>query len=383
MEAIIIHFHEITLKGRNRPLFEKRLFTNIADACGANGIEVGRIHNIGGGFLIDVISGDEQKIRECFKKIPGIANFFLAHKAKDMPELKEKILNELKDKKFDSFRMTASRTDKSLPFTSEDMNKELGAAVAKETGKKVDLERAELNVFVFAFKNEFCFSFGKMKGLGGLPSGISGTAVSLLSGGIDSPVSSLLMLKRGLRLVFAHFHGYPYTSTASKEKAGELAKVLNEYQQGSVLYLIPFGDIQKKITLSVPAPYRIIIYRRMMLRIAEKLAEKEKAKALVTGENLGQVSSQTLDNMAIIQNAVSLPVLRPLLGADKEEIIEKAKEIGTYEISIRPDEDCCTLFTPKNPETHGKEREVLKAESGLDIPGFIDEAVEKAEAINF
>jgi thiamine biosynthesis protein ThiI len=209
-----------------------------------------------------------------------------------------------------------------------------------------------------------------------MPTGVSGRVACLLSGGIDSPVAAYRLAKRGCSVVPIHFHSYPFVTRASQEKVREIAGVLSTYQMRTNLRLVPFGELQRQIVLSVPAPMRVVIYRRFMLRIAERLARDARAKALVTGEAIGQVASQTLENLTVIAAATTMPVLRPLIGMDKEEIIAEAIKIGTYEISIIPDQDCCQLFTPRSPETHARMWQVVKAESGLPVDEMVKAAVD-------
>jgi thiamine biosynthesis protein ThiI len=233
-----------------------------------------------------------------------------------------------------------------------------------------------LTIDVEALTAQAFSSFGKAPGAGGLPTGVSGRVVCLLSGGIDSPVAAWRMMRRGCRVVFVHFHSYPILSRASQEKARELAALLAAYQLRSRLVLVPFGEIQQRVVLTVAPPLRVVVYRRLMMRIAEAIAGDQKARALVTGEVVGQVASQTLENMQHINSVVRLPVLRPLIGMDKEEITAAAQRLGTYPISIIPDQDCCTLFTPRHPATRARERDVERAEASLPI----DEIVAGARA---
>jgi thiamine biosynthesis protein ThiI len=219
----------------------------------------------------------------------------------------------------------------------------------------------------------------KIPGPGGLPVGVSGRAVALLSGGIDSPVAAYKAMKRGLRVVFAHFHSYPYTSRASISKAVRLVELLSQHQVSSRLYLIPFSEIQQEIVGNAPPGLRVILYRRFMVRIAEAIAKREGAKALVTGESVGQVASQTIDNIATINAVSGLPVLRPVIGEDKKDIIRAAQEIGTYGISIEPHDDCCSLFLPKSPATHATAEQLARAEQALDTGRLVAAALEKAE----
>jgi thiamine biosynthesis protein ThiI len=225
---------------------------------------------------------------------------------------------------------------------------------------------------------EAFYHFGKLPGAGGLPTGASGRVAVLLSGGIDSPVAAWRMMRRGCHATLIHFHSYPFLSRSSQDKARELAKVLTRFQLHSRLYLVPFGELQRQITLSVPGPLRIVIYRRMMLRIAERLARASKALALVTGDVVGQVASQTVENMAVISSATTMPVLRPLIGMDKEEITAAAERLGTYLISIIPDEDCCTLFTPRHPATRARMPYIEGAERTLPIAEMVETAVANA-----
>jgi thiamine biosynthesis protein ThiI len=224
-------------------------------------------------------------------------------------------------------------------------------------------------------------SAGKLAGAGGLPVGVTGRAMALLSGGIDSPVAAYRMMKRGLRMNFVHFHAHPLVSPASREKAHELATHLTRYQAHSTLALVAFGALQREIVARTHRPLRVVLYRRFMMRIASALARRAGASVLVTGESLGQVASQTLENMMVIERASELPILRPLIGMDKNEIIAEARRLGTFETSILPDEDCCTLFTPAHPETHANLAEVERAEMEFDIERMVADAVRTAEMV--
>ena len=218
----------------------------------------------------------------------------------------------------------------------------------------------------------------KLPGLGGLPVGVSGQVISLISSGFDSPIASYLLMKRGARVVFVHFHSYPQTDKRSIESVQKIVKILDKYQGGSKLYLIPFLDIQKAI-FKIATADRVVLYRRMMLRIAEKVAAREQAKALVTGDSLGQVASQTLENIQAVSEATTLPILRPLIGSDKQEIIDTSRQIGTHDISAQPYEDCCSLFVPKSPNTKAKIASVKKQEERLDIDVLVEKAIESVK----
>ncbi|HTN69625.1 MAG TPA: tRNA uracil 4-sulfurtransferase ThiI, partial [Methylomirabilota bacterium] len=277
------------------------------------------------------------------------------------------------------------RGDKTFPLTSPEINRQLGAVVKEKSGARVDLSNPELTITVEILPRDAFFGFDKIPGAGGLPVGASGRLVSLISGGIDSPIAAYRMMQRGCRLVFVHFHSAPYLDKTSQEKVRRLVSMLTRHQFLSRLYLVPFGEIQRQIVAAVSRPLRVVLYRRMMMRIAEGVARREKAKALVTGESLGQVASQTLENMSVIQQAATLPILRPLVGMDKQEIIDQARRIGTFEISSIPDQDCCQLFVPKHPATKATLDEVEDAESKYDLNEMIRYGLENAteEEFNF
>ena len=263
------------------------------------------------------------------------------------------------------------------------MNALLGRAVQDATGARVDLDDAELTITVEILPRSAFVSARKLAGPGGLPVTISGRVCCLLSGGIDSPVAAYRMMQRGCRVDFVHFHGAPYTDRASRDKARELATLLTRWQLHSDLWVVPFGAIQAEIVARVPRTHRVVLYRRMMLRIASALAERTGCRALVTGESLGQVSSQTLENMEVIGAATPMLVLRPLVGMDKAEIIASAERIGTFATSILPDQDCCSLFVPPHPTTHATAAEVAAAESLLDVAELIRRGIEAAEHERF
>jgi thiamine biosynthesis protein ThiI len=260
-------------------------------------------------------------------------------------------------------------------MTSPQVEREIGGRIKQARGWNVDLDDAELTVHIELLTREAFYFFGKERGPGGLPTGTAGRVVCLLSGGIDSPVAAHRMMKRGCAATFVHFHSYPILSRASMEKARELVRLLTTWQQRSRLYMVAFGDIQQQVVLAVPGPMRVVVYRRLMLRIAEQIARARQAKALVTGDVVGQVASQTLENLQVIGNVATLPLFRPLIGMDKEEIMAEARVLGTYPISIIPDQDCCTLFTPRNPLTRARLEVVEAAERSLPIDEIVARAV--------
>jgi thiamine biosynthesis protein ThiI len=288
------------------------------------------------------------------------------------------ILRDLGDTQASSFRVVARRADKRFPLTSPQIEHEVGGRIKEARGWTVNLAHPELKIHVEALTDEAFYYFGKEPGAGGLPSGTSGRVACLLSGGIDSPVAAWRAMRRGCRVLFVHFHSYPILSRASQEKARELVKLLTEFQYDSRLFLVPFGELQQQVVLSVAPPLRVVIYRRLMMRIAEAIARRNRAQALVTGEVVGQVASQTLENLAEINRVVTMPVLRPVIGMDKEEITAEAQRLGTYPISIIPDQDCCTLFTPRHPATKARRWHIEAAESVLPIEDMVNRAIENA-----
>ena len=275
------------------------------------------------------------------------------------------------------------RGDKRFPMNSMEVDREVGAAIVDAFGYRVDLHDPELTVSIEILADAAFVSAGKIAGPGGLPVGVSGRALTLISGGIDSPVAAYRMMRRGLTLDFVHFHAYPLVSAASLEKACDLVAQLTRYQSRSTLALVPFGMLQREIVARSDRPLRVLMYRRFMMRIASTLAHRFRARALVTGESLGQVASQTLDNLAVIENAARLPVMRPLLGMDKNEIVEQARAISTFETSIQPDQDCCTLFVPEHPETRARLEEVEAMEARFDVDRMVADAVSATEVRRF
>jgi thiamine biosynthesis protein ThiI len=266
------------------------------------------------------------------------------------------------------------RGDKSFPMTSPEIEREIGGRIKLARGWKVNLDHPELTVNVEMLPTQAFYSWGKERGPGGMPTGVSGRVACLLSGGIDSPVAAYRIARRGCQVMLVHFHSYPFLSRASQEKVREIAQVLTRFQMHTALKMVPFGELQRQVVLAVPQGLRVVLYRRLMLRIADRMARQWDAGALVTGEVIGQVASQTLENLAAIADATDLPVLRPLVGMDKEEIILEAQRIGTYEISIIPDQDCCQLFTPRNPATRARLADVLAAERLLPVEEMVEAA---------
>jgi len=383
VKSLLVRYHEIALKRGNRPYFISMLRRNLRSSVGGLGLKDIKVLP---GRLLLLFDGtaDGPTITERVRTVFGVANFSLAERTQvDLEVLKARILESLNGKSFGSFRIETKRADKTFPLPSPEINRLIGAAIKEKTGSRVDLSNAELTISVEILPNDAFFAFDKVAGAGGLPVGVSGRVVCLISGGIDSPVAAYRMMQRGCRLSFVHFHSVPYLDSTSQEKVRDLVKLLTRHQFLSRLYLVPFGEIQRQIVASVLRPLRVVLYRRMMMRIAEELARGERAGALVTGESLGQVASQTLENLAVIQSAAHLPVLRPLVGMDKQEIIDQSRRIGTFDISTIPDQDCCQLFVPRHPETKAKPAQVEEAESTLDISSLTQLGVEGAKVEEF
>jgi len=375
MNAIVIHYKELALKGRNRPWFIKLLVRNLKTALA--GLHVPAVRSLMGRIEVE-LSADSpvDEVRDRIRHVFGIANFSYANRGPlDFRQLADAILRDLGDREAASFRVSATRADKRLPFTSPQVEREVGGMIKQAKGWRVDLDEPALTIHIEMLTEEAFYFFGKERGAGGLPTGTGGRVACLLSGGIDSPVAAYRMMRRGCTVLLIHFHSYPILSRASQEKVREIAGLLTQYQQRARLALVPFGELQQQVVLSVPPELRVVIYRRLMLRIAERIARRWGARALVTGEVIGQVASQTLDNLTTIAKAATLEILRPLVGMDKDEIAHEAARIGTFPISIIPDQDCCTLFTPRFPATRARPVDADAAEAALPIDDMVAAAV--------
>jgi tRNA uracil 4-sulfurtransferase len=383
MNSIVIHYQELALKGKNRPWFLGKLVRNLRNAVAD--LDVTAVRPLMG--RIEMVLGPsatrEQvgaRIRQTF----GIANFsYAARTPLDLEVIAAAILRDLGDRTCSSFRVSVRRADKRFPMTSPQVERQVGGLIKEALGWRVDLDNPELEIHVELLSNDAFYFFGKERGPGGLPTGTAGRVACLTSGGIDSPVAAHRMMKRGCAVTFVHFHSYPILSKASQDKARELVRLLTRWQQRSRLYLVAFGEIQQQVVLAVPGPMRVVVYRRLMLRIAERIARARGAQALVTGDVVGQVASQTLENLAVIGAVAGLPIFRPLIGMDKEEITAEAIKIGSYPISIIPDQDCCTLFTPRNPQTRARLADIERAEAALPIDELVEVAVLNAVVEDF
>ncbi len=380
---LVGRYHEIGLKGRNRWRFVDELKRNLQGLFAD--YRLGRMRGEGRRLMVELPDTMPDEVAQARAALAfGLQNFSLSRR---VPLTMEAILDEAlaaaRRERADArtFRVSPSRTEKRFPLDSMAIDRAVGAAIAADSGLRVDLEHPDLVVAIEILPDGAYLSAGKLAGAGGLAVGVSGRGVVLLSGGIDSPVAAYRMMRRGLRVDFVHFHSYPLVSAASREKACDLAAHLTRYEARSTLMLVPFAEVQRAIVARAPRPLRVVLYRRFMLRIASTLAAQVGAQALVTGESLGQVASQTLENMTVIERAASLPMFRPLVGMDKNEIINEARRLGTFETSILPDQDCCSLFVPSHPETRARLDQVEAAEAPFDVARMVDDAVRRTEVV--
>lgn len=384
---VVIHYHEIALKGGNRMYFEKKLCENIKKSL--RDLDYDGVERMWGRILIKLNNiSDFEKIKSKLLLVFGIAYFFQAHEVNsDFKILSDISLSisrkEQREKKFKTFKVQTKRVNKGYPLISQQINERIGEYLLENIPNlKVKMKDQEYTLYIDILDNNKAIIYSdKIKGQGGLPSGTSGKVISLISSGFDSPVASFQVMKRGAKALFVHFHSYPQTNKASLDNVGKIVKILNKYQYKSTLYLVPFLNIQKEIHLKCNQSLKVILYRRLMIRIAENIAHKERARALVTGESLGQVASQTIENIQAVNEVANLSILRPLIGTDKEDIIDMSKKIGTFDISSAPYEDCCSLFVPKHPETRARIEDVLEEEKKLDIEKIIDEVMKEIEKI--
>lgn len=398
---ILIHYGEIGLKKENSGYFVEKLRKRIKQLLQAEFKQNFSVQHSLARLIVelpkDFLPGDEEKYIKIVRKIFGIKNFkfvyefFLKNGVLDINELAEQLWDNLPKNVFDP--ISAPRTFKvhvkrsmNLPFKSFEIEGELGAVLlGKGLKMKVKLNDPEFIVDAEFFNNRAYFSYKRYSGPGGLSANSQGKLVSLISSGIDSPVASYMMMKRGARVIFAHFHGYPYTDKDEMDHVRQLVKILSDYQFATKLYLVPFGQIQKSVSVNmeIPAKIRTVLYRRLMLRIAEIIARKERAKGLVTGDNFGQVASQTPDNIFAIHDASTIPIMQPLIGFDKEDIIKIAENIETFEISKLPCKDTCSMFMPKHPELKANIYILRECEKKLPLQDWIDAAINGAEIVSF
>lgn len=384
-DHILIRYGEMSLKGKNRSKFSQVLKGNIKRKL--NDFPNAIINRTKDRMYIDLNGEDHEKISEILKGVFGIQSFSLAIKTRsDLEDIKQGALKAFHeaDPTAKTFKVTAKRADKSFPANSQELNHIIGGHILRNTdGIKVDVHNPDVNVRV-EVRSEMTFITCKtQKGAGGFPVGTNGKALLMLSGGIDSPVAGYLTMKRGVKIEAIHFHSPPFTNERAKQKVIDLAHKLTKYGGRVRLHIVPFTDIQQEIHKQIPSSYTMTAMRRMMLRIAEKIAINNGALAIATGESLGQVASQTMESMNTINEVTNFPIIRPLIAMDKLEIIDIAHGIDTYEISIRPYEDCCTIFLPSDPKTKPKREKINFYEEKLgNISAMIDEAVSATEVID-
>ena len=385
----LVHYHEIGLKGRNRSVFERRLQANLQWAV--RDARAGEVFRIASRLVVPLF--DESHIDDALEAIartPGVSH---AGSALEVPrdpraieEAAVRVVQEEVQRRGGAaatFAVAARRSATDYPERSLDVNRRVGEAVRSATGLRVDLDSPDVTCQVEIVQASAYVFARRVEGPGGLPVGVSGKVVALMSAGIDSPVAAWRIMKRGAMVVAVHFSGRPQTSGRSEQYALELARVLGRWGGMERLYVVPFGDIQREVALAAPEDLRVLLYRRLMVRVAEAIAARERAQALVTGESLGQVASQTMDNVAVVDAAATLPVLRPLIGSDKLEITAQARALGTYALSTACDDDCCSLFMPRNPETHATRAEVEAAEADLDIDRLAQQALDSMTCHEF
>lgn len=389
--VVIIRYGEIFLKGKNRDYFESLLIKNIKHSL--YGIMCDFTRSQGRYFVENYDIDDEDEIVDRLKKVFGIYSLSVAYKVETKADqgfcdikdcLKDLAVRTEEDcvLKNAKFRVTVKRADKRIPKASYEIAAELGGVVLANTSFKVDLTAFDYDFMVDIRENGYSFVFSEViSGAGGLPVGCSSKGLMLLSGGIDSPVAAYMMAKRGMKLCAIHFCSPPYTSERAKEKVVELRNIVSKYATDIKLYIVPFTEIQMEIHRVCPAEFMITIMRRFMMRIATIVANNTECKAIITGESLGQVASQTVESMTSTEDCAGLPIFRPLVAFDKEETMALARKIGTYETSIEPFEDCCTIFLPKNPAIHPKLDRVREAEKAMDIDTLVQKAVEGIEIV--
>ena len=384
-KVMLLRYGEIFLKGRNRPFFEKVLLNNIKKAL--KSFEDIKVIRAQGRFFVENYS-DESSVAHALTRVFGLVSISPAYKIeKDYEKIvsvsKQMIEDEFikRQEETVTFKVESRRADKQFPMDSMAINKDLGGILLNEFPRlKVDVHRPDIELQVEI--REYCYLYSKIiQCAGGMPVGTNGKAALLLSGGIDSPVAGWMIAKRGVALTAVHYHSFPYTSDRSKEKVIELVRILTRYCGPIRLHIVPFTRIQQELYEKCPDEQLTILMRRYMMKIAEEVALREGAAALVTGESIGQVASQTLESLAVTNDAVSMLVFRPLIGFDKVDIMNTAETIGTYETSILPYEDCCTVFTPRHPVTKPRLEKIVKSEQLINGEELIQEALDNIEVI--
>ena len=379
----IVHYHEIGLKGRNRSLFENILVRNLTAALDGTG--AGKPRKLPGRVLVGLDpDGDRELVAARLAKVYGIANFGLGLGGKlDAGSLSDVAWQVSSEHDFETFAVRARKAHSDFALSAREINEKIGASLLERSGNRVNLSQPDLTCHIEIVGELVVVYADRRKGPGGLPVGSSGKVVALVSSGIDSPVAAARMMRRGSRVVFAHFHSQPFTDASSARQSAEIVDILTQHQNASTLYLLPLAPAQQIIAAECPEPLRTLLYRRMMMRIATEVAHRESAKALVTGDSLGQVASQTLENLGVVEDASGMPVLRPLVGRDKEEIVTEASALGTFGVSSAPCQEACVLFEPKRPATKATVNQLRAAESKLDLDALVAASLEGAEVRTF
>lgn len=386
-DHILIRYGEMSLKGKNRSKFSQILKNNIKVRLKLNGFSNAVVNRTKDRMFINLNGEDHEKISEILKDVFGIQSFSLAIKVNsDLEEIQEGALTAFREANSEAktFKVTTKRADKTFPVRSQELNNIIGGHILKNSeGVKVDVHNPDVNVRVEVRPGMTFITCKVVKGAGGFPVGTNGKAMLMLSGGIDSPVAGYMTMKRGVKIEAVHFHSPPFTNERARQKVLDLAGKLTKYGGRIRVHIVPFTDIQQEIHRAIPSSYTMTAMRRLMLRIAEQIAVKNGALAIATGESLGQVASQTIESMNTINEVTNYPIIRPLVAMDKLEIIDIAHAIDTYDISIRPYEDCCTIFLPSDPKTRPKKERINYYETKLtNIDGLIEEAIHNVETID-
>lgn len=382
----LVHYHEIGLKGKNRSTFERQLITNLRRALKGHAVTVERLS---GYVRVSFEDGNvPADVADLIARVPGVARVSVAYRCtRDAAEYEQAAVDSLRAcPVFETFKVHARRSNTDFPIHSIDLNRQVGSVLCEAfPDKKVQMHHPDVQVHVHVVQADvYVYADAtSIRGAGGLPVGTAGKVVTLLSSGFDSPVATWMIGRRGATCIPVHFSGRPMTSDESEWLTQDIVCALQPVGCIGRLYVVPFGDCQREISLKAPQALRVIMYRRLMYSVAERVAQLEGAKALVTGESLGQVASQTLDNIAATDEVVSLPILRPLIGSDKVEIIERAHQINTYDISCQTAPDCCTLFMPRRPETHARMSAVKAAWETFDHEAMVEQLMSHIEYIDF
>jgi thiamine biosynthesis protein ThiI len=384
-DACVLRFGEIFLKGGNRSFFEARLLEGVRRAIA--GLPSAKIDKVHTRIIVEIDAADRRRAIARLSRVFGVSSLSPARICPpELPLLEAEAVRAAAEAARErggkpSFKVDCRRSDKSFPARSDDINRDVGARIVRELGLPVDVHHPEVVVGIEIGPQRSFVYAETIAGPGGLPVGSTGLVNLLISGGIDSPVAGWLAMKRGCTLLATYFHSFPYTGDRTREKVIELVRLLSDWHGPIPLHVVNFTEPQKALRAAGPAELAVVLYRRMMMRVATLVARRAGAAALCTGENLAQVASQTLGNLSVIEEAAGLTVLRPVLTNDKLETVALARKIGTYETSIQPYDDCCSLFVPAHPSTHARLDAVKEAEAGLDVDGLARQMADGAEVV--